>query len=146
MDLAAANPPASEPLSYTLFGPGTWHQGTHDNCLLDAQHRHCPDGGVYFSTAAGAEQMLIRVRQSVPVPDVTELTQEIRELREYIRDVETRYRERATVGVMQGSGQMVMLMDIGHDPFAPGDGVEGAWSEHGQAGQAGGDGDLGEGQ
>lgn len=49
----------------TLMGPGSWHDGPHEGCDLDAQHQHCPDGGVYLPSPAAATQMLRRARESL---------------------------------------------------------------------------------
>jgi len=123
-------PPQPDPdFSYTdfsaLFGPGTWHEGVHEDCSLDAQHRHCPDGGVYFPSAAGAAQMITRARESLDIRDADGLAERIREHTEQLRAFERRLTAGASMGIMQGSGQAVMILDIGQaDPLAPGGAFE----------------------
>lgn len=48
--------------------PETWQTGTHDLCLIDAQHSHCFDGCVKFPSEAVVADMLSRAKAEATLP------------------------------------------------------------------------------
>ncbi|OIW26111.1 hypothetical protein CONLIGDRAFT_647820 [Coniochaeta ligniaria NRRL 30616] len=51
----------------------TWHEGTHDDCEIDAQHRHNPDDSVFFPSKATVSKALARSRAFVQPEDLGRL-------------------------------------------------------------------------
>lgn len=53
---------------------GTWHEGTHESCELCVQHRHDPDGGVYFASVPTVKTLVgrIHVQGDVATADIME--------------------------------------------------------------------------
>jgi hypothetical protein len=104
-----------------LFCPGTWHDGAHEDCGLTAPHRHGPNGGVYFPSAAEAGQMLVRAR----IADVGTFVESMRENTDAVARLEARMlaMENYLPGMPQaqlpGSGRAAnLLLGVGQ-PLAP---------------------------
>lgn len=56
----------------------TWHEGTHDDCELNAQHRHEENGAVSFPSTAAVMQMMRRSQPSAPPRYIEEMMESIR--------------------------------------------------------------------